>query len=225
VDAYSLCAVTRCILDRGILLSLVEKGPQSCHLNLKNVAQAELQINSCLKFPRHQEFVVDLYVRFDSRPIYSTPTSSPSIFQIPCKLHSIGWDKHVDRIANLDLCSPEVGPLIGGFLNQYTNWRWSFYVLMIWAGVQLALIVFFVPETYHPALLRQKAIKLREESKEERWIAPIERMDRSIARTILWSCIRPFQLLVLEPMVSTADESLDRIILHLTLGLRDYADD
>jgi hypothetical protein len=72
---------------------------------------------------------------------------------------------------------------------------------MIWAGVQLALIVFFVPETYHPVLLRQKAVKLRKDSKEERWIAPIERMDRSIARTVLWSCIRPFQLLVLEPMV------------------------
>jgi len=95
---------------------------------------------------------------------------------------------------------PEVGPLIGGFINQYTNWRWSFYVLIIWAGVQLALIVFLVPETYHPVLMRQKAVKLRKESKEERWIAPIERMDRSIARTVLWSCIRPFQLLVLEPM-------------------------
>jgi len=27
---------------------------------------------------------------------------------------------------------PEVGPVIGGFINQYADWRWSFYVLMIW---------------------------------------------------------------------------------------------
>ncbi|TID20739.1 MFS general substrate transporter [Venturia nashicola] len=95
---------------------------------------------------------------------------------------------------------PEVGPLLGGFINQYTNWRWSFYTLLIWAAVQLALIFFFVPETYHPVLLRNKARKLRKETGEERWIAPIERLNRSILMTVVWSCVRPFQLLVLEPM-------------------------
>jgi hypothetical protein len=73
---------------------------------------------------------------------------------------------------------------------------------MIWAAVQLALIFFVVPETYHPVLLRNKARKLRTETGEERWIAPIERLDRSILMTVVWSCVRPFQLLVLEPMVS-----------------------
>lgn len=98
--------------------------------------------------------------------------------------------------------SPAVGPLVGGFINQYTDWRWSFYVLLIWAGFQLALIILIVPETYHPVLLRQKAIKLRKQTGEPRWQAPIERLDRSVAKTVLWSCIRPFQLLFLEPMVS-----------------------
>ena len=100
---------------------------------------------------------------------------------------------------------PEVGPLIGGFINYHTSWRWSFWVLMIWAGVQLALIVFFVPETYHPVLLRRKARKLREETGDERWKAQIEVSNRSIPRTILLSCKRPFQLLFLEPMVSCQD--------------------
>jgi len=95
---------------------------------------------------------------------------------------------------------PEVGPLIGGFINQYTDWRWSFYVLLIWAGVQLLLIIFFVPETYHPVLLRQKAQRLRRDTGEQRWIAPIERMNRSIVMTVVWSCVRPFQLLFFEPM-------------------------
>ncbi|OCL05596.1 MFS general substrate transporter [Glonium stellatum] len=95
---------------------------------------------------------------------------------------------------------PELGPLIGGFINQYTTWRWTFYVLLIWAGVQLSLIILFVPETYHPVLLRQKAQRLRKETGNEAWKAPIERLSRSIPRTVLWSCIRPFQLLILEPM-------------------------
>jgi hypothetical protein len=62
--------------------------------------------------------------------------------------------------------------------------------------------VFFVPETYHPVLLRRKAIRLRKETGNQEWIAPIEKLDRSIAKTVLWSCIRPFQLLFFEPMVS-----------------------
>ncbi|KAF2091599.1 putative MFS multidrug transporter [Saccharata proteae CBS 121410] len=95
---------------------------------------------------------------------------------------------------------PELGPLVGGFINQYTTWRWSFYVLLIWAGVQLGLIVLFVPETYHPVLLRRKAQKLRKDTGNQMWIAPIERLDRSIPKTVMWSCIRPFQLLFLDPM-------------------------
>ncbi|KAH3913841.1 hypothetical protein HBI56_057150 [Parastagonospora nodorum] len=95
---------------------------------------------------------------------------------------------------------PEVGPLIGGYIVENTTWRWCFYLLIIWSGVQLCLITLFVPETYHPVLLRRKAIRLRKETGNTEWIAPIEKMDRSIARTVLWSCIRPFELLFFEPM-------------------------
>lgn len=96
---------------------------------------------------------------------------------------------------------PEVGPLVGGFINQHASWRWTFYVMLIWAGAQLALIVFLVPETYHPVLLRRKAQKLRTETGNEAWKAPIEKLDKSVSQTLLWSCVRPFQLLVFEPMV------------------------
>ena len=78
--------------------------------------------------------------------------------------------------------------------------RWTFYVLIIWSAVMLALIAAFVPETYHPVLLRHKAIKLRKETGEEKWKAPIEVMQRSILQTIIRSCYRPFLLLTLEPM-------------------------
>lgn len=95
---------------------------------------------------------------------------------------------------------PEIGPVIGGFINSFTNWRWSFWVLVIWAAVQWFLIIFFVPETYAPVLLRRKAIKLRKETGDDRWKAPIEKMHKSVVKTVLWSCIRPFQLLFFEPM-------------------------
>ncbi|KAJ5894479.1 drug/proton antiporter YHK8 [Penicillium taxi] len=95
---------------------------------------------------------------------------------------------------------PDLGPLVGGFINEFTNWRWTFYVLLIWTGILLVSLIFLVPETYHPVLLRRKAQKLRKETGDERWIAPIEKMNRSVTQTVLRSCLRPLQLLVLEPM-------------------------
>lgn len=74
-------------------------------------------------------------------------------------------------------------------------------VVLIWSGVMLVLVYFFVPETYHPVLLKRKAQKLRKETGDERYKAPMEILDKSIARTVLTSLKRPFQLLLLEPMV------------------------
>ncbi|KAK2929929.1 Major facilitator superfamily [Fusarium oxysporum f. sp. vasinfectum] len=43
---------------------------------------------------------------------------------------------------------PSIGPLIGGFINYNTDWRWTHWTLLIWAFVLLLGIVFLVPETY-----------------------------------------------------------------------------
>lgn len=43
---------------------------------------------------------------------------------------------------------PCVGPLLGGFINYNTHWRWTYYVLLIWGFVLLLAIVFLCPETY-----------------------------------------------------------------------------
>ncbi|KAI0106950.1 MFS general substrate transporter [Nemania sp. FL0031] len=111
---------------------------------------------------------------------------------------------------------PSLGPLLGGFINYYTNWRWTYYVLIIWAFALLVAIVLFAPETYHPIKLREKARRLRKETGDDRWKAPIfmdargisltpvavtvEKSTKSIPRTIALSLLRPFQLLALEPM-------------------------
>jgi multidrug resistance protein len=47
---------------------------------------------------------------------------------------------------------PSIGPLLGGFINYNADWRWTYYVLLIWAGVVWAAVIFLVPETYRKFL-------------------------------------------------------------------------
>ncbi|KAG7412588.1 Efflux pump atB [Fusarium oxysporum f. sp. rapae] len=95
---------------------------------------------------------------------------------------------------------PSIGPLIGGFINYNTDWRWTHWTLLIWAFVLLLGIVFLVPETYHPILLKNKAKQMRKETGDERWKAPTEKVQKSATSAIGRSLLRPFQLLIFEPM-------------------------
>lgn len=49
-------------------------------------------------------------------------------------------------------------------------------------------------------VLRHKANKLRLDTGDNRWMAPIEKLDKSIAQTVLRSTYRPMMLLIMEPM-------------------------
>lgn len=95
---------------------------------------------------------------------------------------------------------PGLGPIIGGFINYNTSWRWSYYVLLIWSGIMVVAITLIVPETYMPVVLRNKARKLRKTTGDERWKAPIEFHERSIFWTVVRSLYRPFMLLFMDPM-------------------------
>lgn len=95
---------------------------------------------------------------------------------------------------------PGLGPVVGGFINYHIHWRWTYYVLLIWSGIMVLLIVFVVPETYAPVVLRNKARKLRRDTGDDRYMAKIEMVEKSIARTVLKSLYRPFLILFLDPM-------------------------
>ncbi|RYO83606.1 hypothetical protein DL762_006055 [Monosporascus cannonballus] len=72
--------------------------------------------------------------------------------------------------------------------------------MLIWSFVLYVLIIFFAPETYHPIKLREKARALRKDTGDDRWKAPMEKSTKSIARKVGLSLLRPFQLLIFEPM-------------------------
>ena len=59
---------------------------------------------------------------------------------------------------------PVLGPIVGGYVIENVGWRWTIWILMIFAGVVLPFQI-SAPETYAPILLYRKAKRLEKEGK------------------------------------------------------------
>ncbi|EMD41088.1 hypothetical protein CERSUDRAFT_111661 [Gelatoporia subvermispora B] len=126
-------------------------------------------------------------------------------------------EKVANPMAIYTLCvfiGPVAGPLISGFINQNVDWRWTYRVLLIWQFVLVLCLVFIVPETYEPIILKRKARRLRKQTGDDRYYAPIERQDKSVYRMILLSCYVPFKLVLFDRMALALD-----IWTSLVLGI------
>ena len=97
---------------------------------------------------------------------------------------------------------PSLGPIISGAFNS-TDYRWTFITFIITSGVCLILIIATVPETYPPMLLINKAKRIRKETGDDNYKAPLEtiRAETSIFSAVFLSAKRPFALLLFDPMM------------------------
>ncbi|KAK9242486.1 major facilitator superfamily domain-containing protein [Lipomyces tetrasporus] len=100
---------------------------------------------------------------------------------------------------------PILAPIIGDFIVAYCDWRWVFYVVIMWTGVMLVLVTLFVPETFAPVLLTRKARRIRQETGNEMIRSPAEEQNanRTLRQALIFSIKRPFDLIIYEPMVLT----------------------
>lgn len=64
----------------------------------------------------------------------------------------------------------------------------------------IVAIIFFVPETYAPVILRNKARQKRKDTGDDMYKAKIEIIDRTVLQTVVKSLYRPFLILFLDPM-------------------------
>jgi multidrug resistance protein len=97
---------------------------------------------------------------------------------------------------------PSLGPIVSGYIQTAgANWRWLYWTTTIFAGVCTVFVVFTLPETYAPIILKRKAQRLRKETGDERWYAPIERRPRDIKTRLKDILLKPFIMLALEPML------------------------
>lgn len=99
------------------------------------------------------------------------------------------------------LLGPAIGPVAGGFIAEYSTWRWC-----LWGTSIVALFIqvagfFLLKETYAPTLLHRKAKKLRKETGDDEWHTEFERPKRSLTSTLSVSLRRPFILIATQPIV------------------------
>lgn len=116
---------------------------------------------------------------------------------------------------------PVAGPLFSNFIVVGTkNWRWVWYFQLIWCGVVYVLLFFLAPETYKPKILKQKANFLRKKENESRYHSAMHDDKRSVARVVLLSCYRPFEIIFLNPIALFLDvwTSLLLAILYCFFG-------
>ncbi|EEU45799.1 uncharacterized protein NECHADRAFT_38318 [Fusarium vanettenii 77-13-4] len=113
------------------------------------------------------------------------------------------------------LNGPSTGPIIGGFVYQYLGWRWDNWIVLILGGAGV-LMMATVKETYHPAILKRKAARLRKENDDPRYWCQYDQ------RVSTWHLIkinmsRPFKLVATEPILWFMDVwiSLIYAILYL----------
>lgn len=99
------------------------------------------------------------------------------------------------------LLGPAIGPIAGGFIAENTTWRWVFYSTSIADGVIQLMGLFFLRETYGPRLLKDRAKRLRKETGDETYQTEAEVQKKTLAQVLRGALIRPFRLLLTQPIV------------------------
>ncbi|PHH84377.1 hypothetical protein CDD83_2029 [Cordyceps sp. RAO-2017] len=95
---------------------------------------------------------------------------------------------------------PVTAPIIGGFVFQYMGWRWANWIVLIIAGVCIALVL-TVEETYAPTILKRKAARLRRQTGDPRWWCRYDQRRVSTLQLLRVNLSRPFILFATEPIL------------------------
>ncbi|PSK35113.1 hypothetical protein C7M61_004775 [Candidozyma pseudohaemuli] len=89
---------------------------------------------------------------------------------------------------------PIIGPIVGGFAVDNHSWEWTQWVLLIFCGGIMPLLV-LCPETLKPAILKKRAIKRGIELDKPK-------MDLALLKKIATIFLfRPVEMLIVEPIV------------------------
>ena len=107
-------------------------------------------------------------------------------------------------IAIFSFC-PYSGPVLGGVVNGFISVDTGRYDLMVWVNMAFAgvmwIAIFFVPETYAPVILKNKAKRLRKETGNNKIMTEQEATPMSVSQIINDVFYRPLKFVVQEPVL------------------------
>ncbi|KAH8800651.1 major facilitator superfamily domain-containing protein [Xylogone sp. PMI_703] len=110
---------------------------------------------------------------------------------------------------------PVAGPVAGGFITESSlGWRWIAWITLIMSSSAAVVGLVLIPETYEAKLLRNRAENLRFETKNWALHSKAEEKRVDLKTIITTYMIRPFIMMVREPILT-----LISIYLALVYGL------
>ncbi|KAM0232910.1 hypothetical protein ACHAPO_007368 [Fusarium lateritium] len=113
------------------------------------------------------------------------------------------------------------GPIIGGFMTYRVTWRWMFWSTSLFQVAMAALSFTTFQETYAPAILKQRAQRLRKETGEPYYTyAERTQEEMSLTKILGQAMSRPLRLLVFHPIiqVAAAISALSYGLLYIVLS-------
>ncbi|KAL9625347.1 MAG: hypothetical protein Q9160_000410 [Pyrenula sp. 1 TL-2023] len=98
----------------------------------------------------------------------------------------------------IPLIGPALGPVAGGFIADYTTWRWTFWSISIAQAVMQIAAFVLINETYHPTIKR----RMRKNVQKGRIEAPQSEHETTIPRPPLGiGLLRPLRLMTTQPII------------------------
>ncbi|KAL1849091.1 hypothetical protein Plec18170_007750 [Paecilomyces lecythidis] len=95
-----------------------------------------------------------------------------------------------------------IGPIFGGLIQTYLDWRWNFWIQLIFGGVTQLMHFFLVSETRSTILLDREAKRRRKTGEDPNIYGPNElKSPRLDAADVLRVWRRPFEMFLREPIV------------------------
>ncbi|KAJ5088945.1 hypothetical protein N7532_007629 [Penicillium argentinense] len=95
-----------------------------------------------------------------------------------------------------------IGPVFGGMIQQWLDWRWNFWIQLIFGGVTQLMHFFLVTETRATILIDKEAKRRRKSGEDPNVYGPNELKEpRLSAKEVLHIWRRPFEMFLREPIV------------------------